>query len=168
MPMRTVYMLRHAKADDGGDILPDHARPLNTRGVRDAQAMGDRLQALGIRPARVLCSTATRTRETLEHVGLHAPVVLTSGLYLCSPGEMLSLIQAADDAEDSLMVIGHNPSMHAVTRMLAEHSLHAGDMEKLDLKFPTCALAALRFDCQRWCDVAAGGGTLTQLLLTAD
>ena len=66
--MLSLYLLRHAKSSWSDPALPDHERPLSPRGRRDAKRIADHLLELGIEPALVLCSTAARTRETLELV----------------------------------------------------------------------------------------------------
>jgi len=65
---KTLIILRHAKAEAGED---DHARRLAERGVREAGQMGAAMAERGIVPQKILCSTARRTRETLE--SLHIP-----------------------------------------------------------------------------------------------
>ena len=70
---RTLILMRHAKSDWGHAGLADHDRPLNARGTRDAPRMGAWLRGKGHLPDEVLCSTATRTRQTLEGLGLSVP-----------------------------------------------------------------------------------------------
>ena len=61
---RRITLLRHAKAvpDERGD---DHGRILAPQGKEAAVALGDWLRENDLLPELVLCSTATRTRETL-------------------------------------------------------------------------------------------------------
>lgn len=62
--MRTLAVVRHAKSDWTHD-LPDDERPLNPRGRRDAPVLGDWLaEHLTGGVDLVVCSTATRARET--------------------------------------------------------------------------------------------------------
>src|SRR3982074_1744190 len=62
-----LLLLRHAKSDWSGKA-DDHARPLSARGKRTAPRMGACMHAKGYEPELVLCSTAERTKETLELV----------------------------------------------------------------------------------------------------
>ncbi len=73
--MRTLVLLRHAKSDYPGGVA-DHDRPLAPRGIREAGLAGDWLRAELPAIDAVLCSTATRTRQTLERTGIEAPVQL--------------------------------------------------------------------------------------------
>ena len=64
MPLKKLTLLRHAKAVPALPGIDDHARPLNGRGRRAAAQVG--IETAGARPDLVLCSSATRTRETWE------------------------------------------------------------------------------------------------------
>ena len=63
--MRQLILLRHAHAESATAGQDDIARPLSATGLAEARAAGDWLREHGLRPDRVLCSTAARTRETL-------------------------------------------------------------------------------------------------------
>ena len=64
---RTLLVLRHAKA--GGEPgVNDLRRTLTGRGRRNADEAGRWLLAQGLRPDRVVCSSAERTRETWARV----------------------------------------------------------------------------------------------------
>jgi phosphohistidine phosphatase len=64
--MRTLYLLRHAKSSWDPPGLPDSERSLAPRGVRDAKRVAKHLRRLGVTAQLVLCSSAVRTRATLE------------------------------------------------------------------------------------------------------
>jgi len=65
---KILYILRHAKTEAAAAQQDDHERALTKRGLADAQAMGEYLRQQGIRPDRVVCSTAMRTRQTWEQL----------------------------------------------------------------------------------------------------
>ena len=74
--MRQLILLRHAHAESATAGQDDIARPLSATGLAEARAAGDWLREHGLRPDRVLCSTAARTRETLAalgDIGTHFP-----------------------------------------------------------------------------------------------
>src|SRR3954467_9521492 len=70
---RTLLLLRHAKSDYPTGVA-DHERPLAPRGEREARLAGDWLRAHAPAVDAVLCSSATRTRETLVRTRIDAPV----------------------------------------------------------------------------------------------
>jgi phosphohistidine phosphatase len=154
--MPTLYLLRHAKSSWDDLDLDDHSRPLAPRGRRAAALMGGHIRSAGIEPAIVLCSTATRARETLAGLGLDAPVEFEDGLYGASEGDLLERLRRLPPQVGSAMLIGHNPSMQELTLMLARE----GDgLSRIHHKFPTGALVALEFEGD-WSALAPHAATL--------
>lgn len=159
---RTLVLLRHAKAD--WPTGPDHERPLAERGRLDAHAAGRRLADDGVTPDLVLCSTAARTRETWKlaaHELPHRPrTVYEERLYEAGLGDLLALIGETGDDIASLLVVAHNPGMHA----LAEALTGSADKEPLarikQAGFPTAAFAVLTFTGS-WKSVEHGVARLT-------
>jgi phosphohistidine phosphatase len=157
--------MRHAKSAWGEFGLPDHDRPLNDRGERAAKAMAEHLVAKSPVPDLILCSTATRTRQTLapliERLPAPAPPIsLENGLYLASEDVLLNRLQDLPEAVETVLVIGHNDGMWQLTEMLAGHG-KATLLAALHAKFPTGTLATLHADIDDWTKLAAGGASLT-------
>ncbi|MGE2717451.1 SixA phosphatase family protein [Mycolicibacterium litorale] len=161
--VRTLVLLRHAKSGYP-DGVGDHERPLAQRGVREAALAGDWLRAHLPRVDAVLCSTATRTRQTLERTRIDAPVHYADRLYDATPGTVIDEITKVGryfDADVStLLVIGHEPAMSRVALGLAavEDSDRAA-ADDIAAKFPTSAMAVLRTH-QPWDQLALGGAAL--------
>ena len=65
---KQLFILRHAKSSWDNPGLEDHERPLAPRGQRSCVVMSEHLRTHAIKPDLVLCSSARRTRETLEGV----------------------------------------------------------------------------------------------------
>ncbi|KAL2904593.1 hypothetical protein RDABS01_003303 [Bienertia sinuspersici] len=63
---RRLILLRHAESSWTNNSLRDHDRPLSKVGHVDAADVSCKLQLLGWVPELILCSDATRTRETLS------------------------------------------------------------------------------------------------------
>lgn len=140
-----LLVLRHCKAvpADGGGT-PDHERPLTARGVRTAAEIGTRMAALGLRPDRVLCSTALRTRQTWDGVAAAWPdppaAVYDPALYLSGLGRILETLAASAEGAAALLLVGHNPDLHELVLRLAKpgrETTRAGG------GFPTGTLAVL-------------------------
>ena len=156
--MRTLYLLRHAKSSWDDPALSDHERPLAPRGRRDGKRIAEHLRRAGIEPELVLCSSAARTRETLELVGRgwEATVAVEDELYGATAEAMLQRLRLVPDPVESVMVIGHNPGMQALALVLAE----AGEqLEVIAEKFPTGALATLEL-AGRWRELEPEGARL--------
>ena len=141
--MRTLVLMRHAKSDYPGGVA-DHDRPLAPRGIREGALAGDWLRAHLPAIDAVLCSSATRTRQTLARTGLEAPAVFSDRLYGASPGEMIAEINGVDDAVGTLLVVGHEPTVSQVALGLAGPDSDRGAAERIAAKFPTSGIAVLR------------------------
>src|SRR5690625_1028564 len=110
---RTLVLLRHGKSGypDGVD---DHDRPLAPRGIREAGLAGDWLREHLPDIDQVLCSTATRTRQTCERTRITPPVRYVDELYAAMPGTVIATINSVADDVRTLLVIGHEPAMSRV------------------------------------------------------
>jgi phosphohistidine phosphatase len=154
--LRLLHLLRHAKSSWDDQTLADHERPLAPRGLKASQRIADHVAKTGIAPELVLCSTALRTRQTLAALlpvlGGDVEIRLEDALYGAGPHEVLARVRAADDTVSSLLVIGHNPTLHELALFLS------GQTEALD-RFPTGALASLAFPTA-WADLGEGGAEL--------
>jgi phosphohistidine phosphatase len=143
-----LFVLRHAKSswDDPG--LPDHDRPLAPRGRRAVEALAAHVTAAGITPELVLCSSARRTRETLEGVGVGGEHVIEPALYGASCEEVLERLHRVPDEIGSVMLVGHNPTLQALVIRLADGDVatNGSQLAEVRRKFPTGALATLAFD----------------------
>lgn len=153
--------MRHGDAERGAPDMSDHARPLSEEGREEVARAGAWLQSSGKLPTQVICSSATRTRQTLEALGLPESIrrrtVFSDQLYLASPGEMLQVIQAQEDTCHRLLLIGHNPGIRDFCTMFAR----GGDgtaLENIALGFKTAALAEMHFSIDAWRQVPGDAG----------
>lgn len=159
MSTRTLILLRHAKSDYPAGTA-DHDRPLASRGVREAGLAGDWLRANAPAPDAVLCSTATRTRQTLQRTGLDAPVRYVDDLYDAAPGTVIASINTVADDVATLLVIGHEPAMSSVALGLAgAPGTDASVAQRISEKFPTSGIAVLHVP-GGWADVQLGSAAL--------
>lgn len=144
---RTLLLMRHAKSDYPPGVA-DHDRPLAPRGIREAGLAGDWLRANADAIDGVLCSTATRARETLANTGIDAPARFTERLYDATPGIMIEEINTVSDEVATLLVVGHEPTMSALALGLAdENKTDVAVAERVSAKFPTSAIAVLSVPC---------------------
>lgn len=156
---RTLVLLRHAKSayPDG---VADHDRPLAPRGKREAALAGDWLRANLPAIDAVLCSTATRARETLAHTGIEAPVRYADRLYDATPGTVIDEINGVGDDVTVLLLVAHEPTMTQLALGLSRADNADTDAaERISAKFPTSAMAVLRFE-RGWKAVELGSAEL--------
>ena len=156
---RTLILLRHAKSDYPPGVA-DHDRPLANRGTREAALAGAWLRSHAPAIDQVLCSTATRTRKTLERTGIDAPVRYLGELYDATPGTVIATINAVGDHVRTLLVIGHEPAMSGVALGLAgPQGTEAAVAQQISEKFPTSSIAVLHVT-DRWADLELGSAAL--------
>ena len=166
--MKTLYLLRHAKAESGSPTLNDEDRKLSARGRAASERMGKHMKTKSYLPQAVLCSSAARTRETCqlitEHSGGNFAASFEKKLYLATAGEMLTQIHKSDDALNSLMLVGHNPGMHHLAALLASAD-HTPLRMELEMKYPTGALTVISFPVDHWSKVMPDSGSLRDFVL---
>jgi len=155
---KRLFLLRHAKSswDDPG--LDDHERPLAPRGRRAVQVLGEYLRDNDIRPIQVLCSSSRRTRETLDGVAPGGETLIESDLYHADADHLVERLRRVSEDVESVMVIGHNPTLQmTVLRLCAPGGSNGDGSHRVQIsqKFPTGALATLGFDCP-WSELGPG------------
>ncbi|OYN75134.1 SixA phosphatase family protein [Mycolicibacterium sphagni] len=152
--------MRHAKSDYPNGV-PDHDRPLAARGIREASLAGDWLRANVPAIDLVLCSSATRTRQTLDRTQISAPATYSERLYGATAGTMIDEINNVDDDVATLLVVGHEPTMSHVALGLANpDGSHTGAAERIAVKYPTSAIAVLSVPVG-WAGLQLNGAELT-------
>lgn len=164
--MKTLAVLRHAKSSWDDPSLADFDRPLNARGRKSAKRVGREIK--GRKFDTVLASPARRVRETLEYFaegyGKELPITFEQRIYESSAAILLQLVnQIADDAK-SVLLVGHNPALENFVPAIS-HDDRKGLRAKADGKFPTCALAVIELDVDRWSDVGTACGEIVELIL---
>ena len=140
---RTLLLLRHAKSDYPDGVV-DHDRPLAPRGIREAALAGDWIRANVAPVDAVLCSTATRSRQTLARTGIEADVRFDDDLYDSAPGTVIRLINGVADDVRTLLVVGHEPTMSMLALGLGDvDGSDPAAVERIATKFPTSSIAVL-------------------------
>jgi phosphohistidine phosphatase len=119
---RRLIVLRHATSEPQARGQGDHARPLDPHGRAEALDVGTRLCALGWVPQAVICSDATRARQTWAHMqpGLRdaATVDFTPTFYLMGITEIRAALRHVAPEVDTVIVLGHNPGWEDAVREL--------------------------------------------------
>ena len=141
--MSTLHLLRHAKSRSKEDV-DDHERPLSRRGRETARGIGRNLPGLLGVLDLVLCSSARRTRETLElalaGVSPSARCLIEDELYLADREHLLNRLRRLDARDANVLLIGHNPGVHELAFELADRN--SPDFPALaSSKYPTAAYA---------------------------
>ncbi len=149
--MRTLVVVRHAKADTPADI-DDVDRPLLPRGRKDAAAVGRWLLAQGIAAQLIVASPARRTVETVNAIvtalGDTVPTVIEEKVYEATLGDLLRIVRGLDDAAPVTMLVGHNPGLSELVIELSGEPMVLG----------TATAVAIELPADAWADVAPASG----------
>ena len=162
---RRLIVMRHAKSDWGTDAPPDHDRPLNKRGRKDAPRIAQRLCEGGWIPEIVLSSDSQRTRETYgrmsdalsESLGSEPQVLFLGSLYHAGVAALESALSEVPDNTQTVMALGHNPGWEQVVGQFC------GEW----VRMTTANAALLTIEANHWADAATarpGSWTLVDVL----
>ncbi len=146
--MKSLFLVRHAKAARDETTLSDAARPLADRGRRDAPKMGRRLRARGVKLNLMLSSPALRaltTARLLAEQLNYEPkrIAVDERLYPGDARQVLEVIRGLDSGVKRVMLVGHNPGLSELACRFDGAITHLA----------TCAVAEFRVDAEAWSDV---------------
>ncbi|KAM3256764.1 hypothetical protein ACQJBY_049285 [Aegilops geniculata] len=160
-PPRRLILLRHGDSAVGERFTRDHDRPLSKAGRADAISVSDKFHQMGWIPELILCSDATRTKETLqimqEHVqGLSQALVhFIPSFYSIAAmdGQTAEHLQKAiceysTDEILTVMCMGHNKGWEEAA------SMFSGDSVVLK----TCNAALLEAAGKSWIEAFSQAG----------
>ncbi|XBI80648.1 hypothetical protein VPH35_089754 [Triticum aestivum] len=160
-PRRRLILLRHGDSAVGERFTRDHDRPLSKAGRADAISVSDKFHQMGWIPELILCSDATRTKETLqimqEHVqGLSQALVhFIPSFYSIAAmdGQTAEHLQKAiceysTDEILTVMCMGHNKGWEEAA------SMFSGDSVVLK----TCNAALLEAAGKSWVEAFSQAG----------
>ena len=123
-------------------------------------------------PDLIVCSRATRARQTLDLAfaplteGLNEKprIEFENAIYEVSPEKLLAIVVTVGCDVRHLMVVGHNPALEALAQLLV---VSGGEQLRANMceKFPTAALAVIDFKCERWTEIKQYGGLLSEFMV---
>lgn len=153
--MKKLYIVRHAKASNKFDGI-DFERPLAKRGKESAPIMAQKIKSRGIQIPNVICSSATRTRQTLqlmkEVLGLPVKnIQFHKDLYLAPAELILHHIKDTPNEVNELMVVAHNPGVSDLISNLTTETIS---------EVPTNSVACILFDTNSWKKINYSNGKL--------
>jgi phosphohistidine phosphatase len=154
--MKTLYLVRHAKASRDEKGINDWERPLTVAGIYRAQKVARKLNDKKIMPSRMISSHAFRSLNTalLFAINMRYPVSaldISDSLYEKKAGDILDMLKKQDDSISSIMLFGHNPSISDLCNLLTNKK--ANDL-------PTSAVTAIQFTIDKWSDLSKSKGKI--------
>lgn len=118
--------------------------------------MARRLLERGPLPQLLIASTAVRTMQTaqllMQELNLtNSQLRSTEAIYEAPMQALLDCVAALPDDQDVAMLLGHNPGTSSLCNHLCEES---------HVAMPTCAMACLDLNVDRWQNIYRNGATL--------
>lgn len=162
--MKTLILLRHAEAAEQ-QSGKDAERPLTQKGREMAVWVGNELSKKGLWPDFILSSSAQRTKETCSLIqdawapDVYPQVFFDPAIYRADAHECLEMIAMQDEMHSSLMMVGHNPTIHQLALLLCG----AGQAQKrpeMSNHFPPASCAVFTFPQEQWVRIHKASGTL--------
>ena len=108
----------------------------------------------------MVSSPSKRTKETLDHFFNKTTqnIIFDETIYHSSEQNIYSVLKHIEEDIKSLMIVGHNPSMHEFSESFSGKFIE---------KFSTCGLASFEFD-DEWANVCEDSGTLTEFKIPSE
>jgi phosphohistidine phosphatase len=161
----TLVLVRHAKAmSDGAD---DADRRLAPRGIQDAGAAGRWLADRGLVPDHVVVSPARRAAQTWQlmasELGANPTTRTDRRIYDNTLDALLAVLQEVAEDAGTVALVGHNPSMHALTAALDDGQ--GDEVARADIRhgYPTSGIAVLDLDLS-WAALTPGAATVREFV----
>jgi len=149
--MKTLFLLRHAKSSWKDKTLTDFERPLNSRGRKAAETMSVFFKQEKVIPDLILCSCATRARQTADILvraaRLQTDLRFDERIYEASVSRLLEVITQIEKTARSVLIVGHNPGLEELLSALTTQTE----------TMPTAALAKISFKISNWNNAVKGG-----------
>lgn len=159
--IKTLFLLRHAKAESLVLKKTDHDRELIEKGKKHAEKMASLVKTFRFRPEVIYTSSAVRARDTAlifsETLGIQKKLKIEDSLYSGTQQGYLNVVQNLPDTLESAMLVGHNPTLEDLIVSLTART-------PFQCKLSTCGLAIIHFQISLWSEVRPATGTLRVML----
>lgn len=159
--IKTVYFVRHAKAENHDLNQPDFNRSLIEKGTMHAEKMSAFVKTFKFAPEFIFSSPAQRARQTsgifLDTLGMGKSIQFVDTFYPGSSTAYVEFLQKLDDSLKTIMIVAHNPALEEVVMQLTSRSGY-------NVKMPTCAIAGVNFFADLWSEIKPGAGVLRLLV----
>jgi len=144
--MKRILFTRHAKSSWANAGMSDHDRPLNERGLSNAQLLSVEMNSEFEKVQEVYVSSAKRAQETAQHLNLNPAKMKTfKALYTFDYRALLNFIKEMDSSYNYIQIVGHNP---AITEFVNSYS-----NARID-NVPTCGMVLIEWkEAEKWSEI---------------
>jgi len=145
--MKTLYIMRHADKDTSNPNIDDYDIQVTPKGLKDVENVSKKLKEKNVLPDLLVASPALRTKQTAEVVakelGYTKSIMYNEVLFQAFVNEVIESITYTFDDVNTLMIVGHNPSLTALGVSLVglKEKILMGEVLKIE------------FDCNSWTSI---------------
>lgn len=144
--MKKLFIVRHTTKQKETQNEYDYDTETK-EGIEKATQMAQKLALENHQIDLIVASPAVRTRHTAEifasELGYNKTIMLNEVLYMAFVNELIETITYTYDTVDTMLLVGHNPSLTALAVTLL------GFKEK----FEEGAVMQIEFNCNSWIDI---------------
>jgi len=148
MHTKSLYLLRHAKAESATLHSSDEDRALTVRGVDDAKKLASKLVKKDIGFDLILTSPAIRAITSAQIIANRLDykqryLVVEKKLYQANSTTFLTMVSKLHKKIKSVLLVGHNPGLEDFAALLAGEPV----------LMQTCSLIEFTFELKDWKDL---------------
>ncbi|AXH10335.1 phosphoglycerate mutase [Malaciobacter halophilus] len=157
--MKTLYLMRHGQKEllsnkDDFDI------ELTAQGILDIKNMAKKLSQNKVQFDLIAASPALRAKQTAQIISeafhYDKSIMYNEVIYQAFLNELHETITYTYDYVDSMLLIGHNPSLAALALT------YCGYKEEFDMGY----VLRIDFDCNSWIDIGKHNAKLIKVFKT--
>ena len=152
--MKKLYIVRHTDKTETLVGQDDYDKELSQEGILSANLIAKNFASKKFPIDLIVASPAKRTKMTAEifadELNYNKSIMFNEVLYLAFVNELLETITYTFDTVDSMVLVGHNPSLTALAFVLV------GFKEKFEMG----AIMEINFDCNSWIDISKNNAKL--------
>ncbi len=154
--MKTILLVRHAKALKCTQNIGDMNRPLVESGILDALTMGKWLKKNVGTIDLMVSSPASRAYATALAIAQQADyplnkIKLNKNLYECGEEAYVDLISSFKEEQKTVAMVGHNPDISFAANYF---------IKDFHEEMPTTGVIGIEFEVKRWEDIKRYSGRL--------
>ena len=145
--MKTLYIVRHGEKDISNPNIDDYDIQVTKKGLKDIENISKKMKDNKVEIDLLVASPAVRTQQTAEIIAKNLNytknIMYNEVLFQAFVNEVIESITYTFDNVNSLMIVGHNPSLTAlgVTLVGLKEKILMGEALKIE------------FDCNSWTSI---------------
>lgn len=155
MPGKTICLMRHSEAVTqlSETITRDFDKPLTDNGIHQLEHVRHFFKTHHFLPDLIICSSAVRTRQTLEWIqealGAGAEVIFDEDIYGIKADGLLQKLSDLPTKKSTVLIVGHNPAISDTVQTFL-NLIKSHDTVSLELPAKPSQLAIFRMRAATW------------------